>query len=179
MKGILADANVEGHFQALLTVLRSAPWVEFWTPLNLVTPRFADLGLASPVQPAGPPVRRGATHHFTTEDPAALLRELEESGRFRRDSRLGAMFHRGKVSMREVSPTHSLHITVGKGNHVSAHVDRYSPLATSQPEHRARYALHRVAAHNLAGIADELARLIPGRRRPCYRPPRQDRSDAA
>jgi HAD superfamily hydrolase (TIGR01490 family) len=138
--------------------------------------RVADLGLASPVQSAGPPVRRGATHHFTTEDPAALLKELEESGRFRRDTRLGAMFHRGKVSMREVSPTHSLHITVGKGSHVSAHVDRYSPLATSQPEHRARYALHRVAAHNLAGIADELARLIPGRRRPCYRPPRQDRS---
>jgi HAD superfamily hydrolase (TIGR01490 family) len=141
--------------------------------------RVADLGLASPVQPAGPPVRRGAAHHFTTEDPAALLKELEESGRFRRDSRLGAMFHRGKVSMREVSPTHSLHITVGKGNHVSAHVDRYSPLAARQPEQRARYALHRIAAHNLAGIADELVRLIPGRRRPCYRPPRQDRSTAA
>jgi HAD superfamily hydrolase (TIGR01490 family) len=137
--------------------------------------RVADLGLTSPVEVAGPPVRRGTTHHFTTDDPAALLRELEASGRFRRDTRLGAMFHRGKVSMREVSPTHSLHITVGAGNHVSAHVDRYSPLASSQPEHRARYALHRVAAHNLAGIAGEVARLIPGRRRPCYRAPTQDR----
>ena len=144
-----------------------------------VSHRVAALGLHAPVEAAGPPVRRGATHHFTTEDPVALLRELEESGRFRRDTRLGAMFHRGKVSMREVSPTNSLHITVGKGNHVSAHVDRYSPLATSQPEQGARYALHRVAAHNLAGIADELARIIPGRRRPCYRPPARDQAAAA
>jgi HAD superfamily hydrolase (TIGR01490 family) len=127
--------------------------------------RVAALGLSSPVEVAGEPMRRGATHHFTTEDPVGLLRELEESGRFRRDTRLGAIFHRGRVSLREVSPTHSLHITIGKGNQVSAHVDRYSPLATKQPEQLARYALHRVAAHNLAGIAGELTRLIPGRRR--------------
>ncbi len=126
--------------------------------------RVAALGLTTVVEAAGEPVRRGATHHFTTEDPAALLRELEDSGRFRRDTRLGAIFHRGQVSLREVSPTHSLHITIGKGNHVSAHVDRYSPLAANQPEQLARYALHRVAAHNVAGLAGELTRLIPGRR---------------
>jgi len=135
--------------------------------------RLAALGLASPVEPDGAPVRRGATHNFTTDDPAALLRELEDSGRFRRDTRLGSIFHRGQVSLREVSPTHSLHITVGKGNRVSAHVDRYSPLATDQPEQLARYALHRIAAHNVAGIAAELVRLIPGprrRRRSCAPP---------
>jgi HAD superfamily hydrolase (TIGR01490 family) len=126
--------------------------------------RLAALGLAAAVEMADEPVR-GASHHFTTEDPVALLRELEESGRFRRDSRLGAIFHRGQVSLREMSPTHSLHITVGKGNKVSAHVDRYSPLAARQPEQVARYAFHRVAAHNVAGIAGGLARLIPGRRR--------------
>jgi HAD superfamily hydrolase (TIGR01490 family) len=127
--------------------------------------RVAALGLASAVEAAGEPVRRGATHHFTTEDPVALLRELEESGRFRRDTRLGAIFHRGQVSLREVSPTHSLHITVGKGNQVTAHVDRYSPLAARQTEEVARYAFHRVAAHNIAGIAGGLVRLIPDRRR--------------
>jgi HAD superfamily hydrolase (TIGR01490 family) len=135
--------------------------------------RVAALGLVSAVQVAEEPVRRGAAHHFTTEDPVALLRELEESGRFRRDTRLGAIFHRGQVSLREVSPTHSLHITVGKGNRVSAHVDRYSPLAARQPEQTARYAFHRVAAHNVAGIMGGLARLVPGRRvghRPCPRP---------
>ena len=128
--------------------------------------RVAALGLAAAVEVDGEPVRRKATHHFTTEDPAALVRELEASGRFRLDTRLGAMFHRGQVSLREVSPTHSLHIIVGKGNRVSAHVDRYSPLAAKQPEQLARYALHRVAAHNAAGMAAELARLIPGRRAP-------------
>lgn len=126
--------------------------------------RLAELGLASPVQADGAPVRRGATHNFTTDDPAALLRELEESGRFRRDTRMGSMFHRGQVSLREVSPTHSLHITIGKGNRVSVHVDRYSPLASTQPEQRARYALHRVAAHNVTGLAADLAGLIPGGR---------------
>ena len=127
--------------------------------------RLAELGLAAPVEAAGEPVRRGAAHRFTTDDPAGLVRELEESGRFRLDTRLGAMFHRGKVSLREVAPTHSLHIIV-KGNEVSAHVDRYSPLASSQPERLARYAIHRVAAHNVVGLAADLGRLIPGRRKP-------------
>jgi HAD superfamily hydrolase (TIGR01490 family) len=142
-----------------------------------VPSRVAALGLTAALQVDGEPARRGATHHFVTEDPAALLHELEKSGRFRRDTRLGSIFHRGKVSLREVSPTHSLHITVGKGNRVSAHVDRYSPLATTQPEQAARYALHRVAAHNVAGIAGDLARLLPGRRRracPLARPPAED-----
>jgi len=125
----------------------------------------AELGLQSPVTVDGGPARRGATHHFTTEDPAALIQELEASGRFRRDTRLGSLFHRGQVSLREVSPAHSLHITIGQGNRVSAHVDRFSPLATSQPEQRARYALHRIAAHNVAGVAGDLVRLIPGNRR--------------
>jgi HAD superfamily hydrolase (TIGR01490 family) len=134
--------------------------------------RVAELGLSSPVESLGSqPFRRGAAHKFTTEDPSALLRELEDSGRFRRDTRLGAIFHRGQVSLREVSPTHSLHITVGKGNKVSAHIDRYSPLAANQPEELARYALHRVAAHNVAGIAGGLIRLLPGRRNRRRRPP--------
>ena len=123
--------------------------------------RVASLGLASALEADGEPVRRGETHNFVTTDRDALLQELEASGRFRRDTRLGSIFHRGEVSLREVSPTHSLHITVGKGNRVSAHVDRYSPLAARQPEEAARYALHRVAAHNVA----ELARLLPRPRR--------------
>lgn len=152
---------------------RPRPWSAVPAP---VPHRLAELGLRSPVVADGEPARRGATHHFTADDPAALVEELEASGRFRRDTRLGSLFHRGQVSLREVSPANSLHITVGQGNRVSAHVDRYSPLATSQPEHGARYALHRIAAHNIAGVAGDLARLIPGRqRRSCA--PRQ-RPDA-
>ena len=127
--------------------------------------RVAALELESPVAVDGAPVRRGSTHHFTAEDPGGLISELEDSGRFRRDTRLGALFHRGKVSLREVAPTHSLHITVGKGNHVSAHIDRYSPLSTNQPGQGAKYSLRRIAVHNLTGAAAELARFFPGRRR--------------
>ena len=106
--------------------------------------------------------RRGSA--FTVDDPDALIRELEATGRFRRDTRIGRLFHRGKVSLREVAPTHSLHITLGEGNRVSAHVDRYSPLAPSQPEEGCRYSLARIAAHNVAGIAGDLRRLAPRRR---------------
>lgn len=129
-----------------------------------VPSRLAALELAAPMTVDDDTVRRGAAHHFTAEDPGALVQELESSGRFRRDTRLGSVFHRGKVSLREVSPAHSLHITVGRGNQVSAHVDRFSPLATGQPERGARYALHRVAVHNITGVAADLGRLIPGRR---------------
>ena len=131
-----------------------------------VTHRVAALGLQSPVRPEGQIAPRSRGHHFVVEDPEALVRELEATGRFRRDGPMGRLFHPGKISLREVSATHSLHITLGEGNRVSAHVDRYSPLAPSQPEDGCRYSLPRIAAHNLAGIAGDLRRLAkPGRRR--------------
>lgn len=128
-----------------------------------VAHRLAELGLQlSPVDGAtGHPGRK---HQGTTEDPDTLVRVLEASGRFRRDTRLGSVYHRGQISLREVSPRHSLHITA-RGNEISAHVDRYSPLADRQPEHGCRYALHRIAAHNITGMASDLARLVPRRRR--------------
>jgi hypothetical protein len=46
VKGILADVNVEGHFQVLLAVFQSKPWQEFWDHLSLIIPTFATLGLA-------------------------------------------------------------------------------------------------------------------------------------
>jgi hypothetical protein len=138
-------------------------------PRPHVTSRVAALGLQSPVRLEGQIAPRSRGHHFVVEDPEALVRELEESGRFRRDSRMGRIFHRGRISLREVAPTHSLHITLGHGNQVSAHVDRYSPLASSQPEEGCRYSLPRIVAHNVAGMAGDLRRLAPRRRRsrPC------------
>lgn len=128
-----------------------------------VAHRLAELGLElSPVE--GATGHRRHAHRGTTEDPDAFVRDLEASGRFRRDTRLGSLYHRGEISLREVSPSHSLHITA-RGNEISAHVDRFSPLADRQPEHGCRYALHRIAAHNITGMASDLARLIPRRRR--------------
>lgn len=131
--------------------------------------RVAELGLQTTVRPEGHISRRSRNHYFIADDANALVEELESTGRFRRDTPLGAMLHRGEISLREVSPTHSLHVTVGRGNRVSVHVDRYSPLAKTQPESGARYSVTRIAAHNVTGIAADLARILP---LPRFRPRR-------
>lgn len=105
----------------------------------------------------GPP----PADEFVTRDPLRLRGALERSGRFRRDTTLGGIFHQGKISLREVCRTDSLHITID-GNRISAHVDRISPL-NCRPGARSQYSLAAVLAHNLAGLGAELARRIRGR----------------
>ena len=112
--------------------------------------------------------RRAARRAATTlgADPLALARALEASGRFRRDTGLGGIFHRGKLSYRELCDKDSLHVLID-GRRVSAHVDRVSPLSC-RPDGSARYSLGRVLVHNLTGMAADLARLArwrPGRQR--------------
>ena len=94
-------------------------------------------------------------------DPVALLRHLEASGQFHRDSGFGRVFHPGSVSLRENLPTDSLHILV-QGDRVAAHVDRVSPLGI-RPERPSRYSLRRAAAHNVAGMVEDLVQLLRGR----------------
>ena len=94
-------------------------------------------------------------------DPGGLLLGLEADGRFHRDSGLGRVYHLRGVSFRESRPTNSLHITV-HGNRLAAHVDRVSPLGI-RDEREPRYSLRRVATHNLAGMAEDLVRLLRGR----------------
>jgi len=95
------------------------------------------------------------------QDTIVLLRALEASDQFRRDSALGGIFHHGKISFREVSLTDSLHVIID-GNKVSAHVDAHSPLRIA-PDGSARYAWSRVVIHNAYGFAGEVARRITGR----------------
>lgn len=141
--------------------------------------RVAGLGLTSPLRPVRL-ASRGRTHHFHTDNPDRLVRELEASGRFRRDTRLGRLFHPGQISLREVAPRESLHIIVDEGTRVAAHIDHYSPLAHEQPDIGCRYSLSRIAAHNVLGMASDLARLVPGRRGPhtcCPDPKTQDQDE--
>ncbi|HVE47420.1 MAG TPA: hypothetical protein VNA57_11840 [Acidimicrobiales bacterium] len=98
---------------------------------------------------------------MVTPDPDALVQALENSGRFRRDTNLGSIFHRRKVSFREVCPRHSLHIVVD-GHSVSAHVDEVSPL-NCDGESPSHYSITRVVAHNLSGIRSDVARRVSGR----------------
>lgn len=105
------------------------------------------------------------------DDQVGLLRDLEASDRFIRDTTVGRIFHpgTGKVSYREAVRERSLHIVVD-GNHISAHIDSVSPLvfAADGTVHYSlfrdfRYVVPRVIGHNLAGLAEMLCRLVGGR----------------
>ena len=94
-------------------------------------------------------------------DPVALLRHLEATGHFHRDSPVGRMYHPGMVSLREDVPTDSLHVSVD-GNRLMAHVDEVSPLAAGGAG-ESRYSVRRAVAHNAAGMAKDLMLLLRGR----------------
>lgn len=46
MKGILADANIQGQVDALIERMQKEPWKLFWSHLQLTYKRFEDIGLA-------------------------------------------------------------------------------------------------------------------------------------
>jgi hypothetical protein len=89
--------------------------------------------------------------------PHSLFVALAANPRFRQDSALGSIYHGGKISFREVSPSDSLHV-VFAGEQVSAHVDFVSPLNFDR-QRKAQYSPFRVVAHNLTGLAAGLTRL--------------------
>lgn len=97
----------------------------------------------------------------TIGDPVALLAHLDASGHFHRDSRLGRVFHRGMVSLRENAPTDSLHVSVD-GNRLAAHVDRVSPLKTDS-DGDSGYSVRQALMHNVAGMYQDLLWLLRGR----------------
>ena len=99
---------------------------------------------------------------MTVADPAGLIRALEASGKFCRDTRLGGLFHPGEISFRESAPTNSLHVTI-VGNRVRAHVDEVSPLDCESGGAR-RYSPRRVLIHNLAVLVEDLGRRVRGLR---------------
>lgn len=96
---------------------------------------------------------------FDSLDPAALIRRLDDSDCFCRDTRAGRMYHPKDVSYREIVSRDSLHVTVRNGATVSTHVDRHSPLARRQSGGDCRYSPLRIAAHNVSGAARDLVRL--------------------
>lgn len=95
-------------------------------------------------------------------DPFDLIRTLDASPEFRRDSRLGGILHRGKVSFREACETDSLHVLI-EGSKISVHVDSVSPLKCA-PDGSARYSGLRVVAHNASTCARQLGRRLLGLR---------------
>ena len=94
----------------------------------------------------------------TLADPVDFIRRLVSSGRFHKDSGLGRIYHPGSVSLRENAPADSLHVVI-HDDHISAHVDKVSPLGDTPG-----YSLHRAALHNVVGAGQDLVRLLRGRK---------------
>jgi outer membrane protein OmpA-like peptidoglycan-associated protein len=65
---------------------------------------------------------------FTSPPGNALLDALMATGRFCMAFGTGASEHPGQTTVREVSGSDSLHISLGPGDTLDAHVDRYSPV---------------------------------------------------
>ena len=47
VKGIVADANIQGHVEYLVQRMQSDVWADFWHALRLVLRRFEDIGLSA------------------------------------------------------------------------------------------------------------------------------------
>lgn len=107
------------------------------------------------------PVDVASTAGIEAADPLALIRVLEASDRFRRDTPLGGILHPGKISFRETTRTDSMHVLI-HGTSVSAHIDEVSPLRCD-PDGRWRYAWLPVVSHNVKGLLADLGRRVRGR----------------
>lgn len=94
----------------------------------------------------------------TIADPVAYFRRLVSSGRFHKDSGLGRIYHPGSISLRENTKSDSLHVVI-HDDHVSAHVDKVSPLSSGT-----RYSIQQAALHNVVGAAQDAIRLLRGRK---------------
>ncbi len=70
--------------------------------------------------------------YFLSPSGKALLQALMATGRFCIARGIGASLHRHQTTLREISGSDSLHISIGPdGNQFDAHVDRYSPVPDS------------------------------------------------
>src|SRR4051812_48572775 len=45
MNGLLADADIRGHFETLIAICRGTEWGEFWADLGVPVFAFEDVGL--------------------------------------------------------------------------------------------------------------------------------------
>ncbi len=46
MKGLIADANIQGQVEYLVRRMQAEPWAEFWQALGVLLCRFEDVGLS-------------------------------------------------------------------------------------------------------------------------------------
>ena len=71
---------------------------------------------------------RTASVYFMSSSGDSLINALKATGKFCTASGIGASQHPGQTTLREISESFSLHISVGPDNQFDAHIDRYSPV---------------------------------------------------
>ena len=74
---------------------------------------------------------RTASVYFTSPSGDTLIEALMATGRFCKAYGAGASQHPGQTTLREISGSDSLHVSVGRDGRFDAHIDKYSPV----PEH--------------------------------------------
>ena len=72
-----------------------------------------------------------ASVYFMTPSWEALHRALMATGKFCMAHGTGAREHKGQTTLREISGSDSLHISLGPGNQFDAHIDNHSPVPGS------------------------------------------------
>jgi hypothetical protein len=68
---------------------------------------------------------------FMSPSGSALVDALMGTGRFCKAHGIGASQHKGQTTLREISGSDSLHVSVGPGNRFDAHIDKFSPVTES------------------------------------------------
>jgi len=66
--------------------------------------------------------------YFLSSSGTALYKALMATGRFCQAHGIGASQHKDQVTLREISGSDSLHISIGPGNQFDAHMDLFSPV---------------------------------------------------
>lgn len=74
---------------------------------------------------------RTASIYFMSLGGDKVIQALMGSGRFCMAYGAGASQHPGQTTLREISGSDSLHVSIGPGDKFDAHIDKYSPV----PEH--------------------------------------------
>ena len=68
---------------------------------------------------------------FMSPSGSALVDAMMGTGRFCKAQGIGASQHPRQITLREISGSDSLHVSVGPGNSFDAHIDKFSPVTES------------------------------------------------
>jgi hypothetical protein len=95
---------------------------------------------------------------YRVRDPKEFVRKVQEKNpRFGVDGGVMGAMHPGQTGMREAGPPTSLHISVGPGNLMDAHIDRVNPV--NQPKNgQTQMNVRRGAEHWQREVLPEMIR---------------------